>query len=159
VRNRARCGRGRCGRNGKVAREGNNRVQRGTPRFVIPTETARLSTVALFRDLAKKVVVLPAGCWPSLFPAKLRAQMRAAPLLRRVPPASLASRSLLPTLLPSLSSSSSSSSHPLGGPLPCPLPSCTLRSPGPSAAPPPNRATNRRLRIGVSCARFDLRRP
>ena len=28
--------------------------------------------------------MLPAGCWPLLFPAKLRAQMRAVPFLRRL---------------------------------------------------------------------------
>jgi len=71
---------------------------------------------------------------------------RAAPLLRR--PSRVGRFQIATTDSPALAPVSPSRPFP-----PLSLPSCTLRSPRPSAAPPPNRATNRRLRIGVSCAR------
>lgn len=98
---------------------------------------ARLSTTVVPRS---RQGVLPAGCWPLLFPAKLRAQMRAVPYLRRPSDRRrprFHDRYYRTLLLPR-----------------------SRRPSIPLTRLPPNRATNRRLRIGVSCARFDLlRRP
>lgn len=111
--------------------------------FVVPARGARLSTTVVPRSRQE------GGASCRLLALIVSRQVARADACRAVPPASLrpTSAALPRSLLPYSPASS------------FPFPSL-LNSPGPSAVLPPNRATNRRLRIGVSCARFDLlRRP
>lgn len=112
---------------------------------------ARLSTTAVPRSRQEG----GASCrLLALIVSRQAARADACRVPSDVPPRPRYPRSLPTTPPPS----SLSSLHRLVLPERPPAPPRPRPSPRPSATPP-NRATNRRLRIGVSCAGFDLRRP
>jgi len=127
---------------------------RKTPRASAMT-ILRLSALLFPRRTRLSTTVVPrsrqeGGASCRLLALIVSRQVARADACRAVPPTSLRPTSAASTIATTVPSC------PLAFPSPVP----PFNSPGPSAILPPNRATNRRLRIGVSCARFDLlRRP